>query len=48
MPKEQNFEDTLSELQSIVQKLESDSLSLDKMVQYFEDGIRIRTLHFKV
>ena len=41
MPKKQNFEDTLSELQSIVQKLESDSLSLDKMVHCFEDGMKL-------
>ena len=37
----QNFEDTLSEIQSIVQKLESDSLSLEKMVHYFEDGMKL-------
>ena len=41
MPKKQNFEDTLSELQSIVQKLESDSLSLDKMVHCFADGMKL-------
>ena len=41
MPKKQNFENTLSELQSIVQKLESDSLSLDKMVHCFEDGMKL-------
>ena len=41
MPKKQNFEDTLSEIQSIVQKLESDSLSLDKMVHCFEDGMKL-------
>ena len=41
MPKKQNFEDTLSELQSIVQQLESDSLSLDKMVRCFEDGMKL-------
>ena len=41
MPKKQNFEYTLSELQSIVQKLESDSLSLQKMVDYFEDGMKL-------
>ena len=41
MSKEQNFENTLSKLQSIIQKLESDSLSLDKMVHYFEDGMKL-------
>ena len=41
MSKKQKFEDTLSELQSIIQKLESDSLSLEKMVNYFEDGMKL-------
>ena len=41
MPKKQKFEDTLSELQSIIRKLESDSLSLEKMVYYFEDGMKL-------
>ena len=41
MSKKHNFEATLSELQSIIQKLESDSLSLEKMVLYFEDGIKL-------
>ena len=41
MSKKQNFEGTLSELQSIIQKLESDSLSLEKMVHYFEDGMKL-------
>ena len=41
MSKKHNFEGTLSELQSIIQKLESDSLSLDKMVHYFEDGMKL-------
>jgi exodeoxyribonuclease VII small subunit len=41
MSKKQNFEGTLSELQSIIQKLESDSLSLEKMVLYFEDGMKL-------
>ena len=41
MSKKQNFEYTLSELQSIIQKLESDSLSLEKMVHYFEDGMKL-------
>ena len=41
MSKKQNFEGTLSELQSIIQKLESDSLSLDKMVHLFEDGMKL-------
>ena len=41
MSKKHNFEGTLSELQSIIQKLESDSLSLEKMVHYFEDGMKL-------
>ena len=41
MSKKQNFEYTLSELQLIIKKLESDSLSLEKMVHYFEDGMKL-------
>ena len=41
MSKKLKFEDTLSKLQSIIQKLESDSLSLEKMVYYFEDGMKL-------
>ena len=41
MSKKQNFEHTLTELQSIIKKLESDSLSLEKMVHYFEDGMKL-------
>ena len=41
MSKKQNFEGTLSELQSIIRKLESDSLSLEKMVHLFEDGMKL-------
>ena len=41
MSKKHNFEGTLLELQSIIKKLESDSLSLDKMVNYFEDGMKL-------
>ena len=41
MSKRHNFEGSLSELQSIIQKLESDSLSLEKMVHYFEDGMKL-------
>ena len=41
MSKKENFENTLLELQSIIQKLESDSLSLEEMVHYFEDGMKL-------
>ena len=41
MSKKHNFEGTLLELQSIIQKLESDSLSLEKMVHYFEYGMKL-------
>jgi len=41
MSKKQNFEYTLSELQSIIKKLESDSISLEEMVDYFEDGMKL-------
>ena len=40
MPKKQTFENALSELQSIIEELESGATSLDKMVVLFEKGIR--------
>jgi exodeoxyribonuclease VII small subunit len=41
MPDKQTFEKSLSDLQSIIEELESDTLSLDKMVFLFEDGMKL-------
>ena len=40
MSEKQPFEKTLSDLQAIIEELESENLSLDKMVCLFEDGIK--------
>ena len=44
MPKSKTFETALSELQSIIEELESGSPSLDKMITLFEDGMKLMTL----
>ena len=36
-----NFEDRLKELQCIVEDLESETLSLDKMIKLFENGMKL-------
>ena len=41
MSEKQPFENTLSDLQAIIEELESESLSLDKMVHLFEDGMKL-------
>ena len=41
MTKKQTFEDDLKNLQNIIEELESGSLSLDKMMQLFEDGMKL-------
>ena len=41
MPEKQPFEKTLSDLQAIIEELESENLSLDKMVHLFEDGMKL-------
>ena len=41
MSKKQTFEDALSKLQNIIEELESGSPSLDKMMQLFEDGMKL-------
>jgi len=41
MSEKQPFEKTLSDLQAIIEKLESENLSLDKMVHLFEDGMKL-------
>lgn len=41
MSEKQTFEKTLTDLQAIIEELESESLSLDKMVHLFEDGMKL-------
>ena len=41
MSEKQPFEKTLSDLQAIIEELESENLSLDKMVYLFEDGMKL-------
>ena len=41
MSDKNNFEDKLKELQSIIEKLESETLSLDQMIKLFEDGMKL-------
>ena len=41
MTKKQTFEDALSKLQNIIEELESGSPTLDKMMQLFEDGMKL-------
>ena len=41
MTKKQTFEDDLKNLQNIIEELESGSPSLDKMMQLFEDGMKL-------
>ena len=44
MSKKKTFEMALSELQSIIEELESDSPSLDQMITLFEDGMKLMTI----
>ena len=41
MSEKQPFEKTLSDLQAIIEELESENLSLDKMVHLVEDGMKL-------
>ena len=41
MPKKKTFENALNELVTIIEKLESGSPTLDKMMQLFEDGMKL-------
>ncbi len=43
MSEKKTFEAALSELQAIVEELESGSPSLDKMITLFEDGMKLMT-----
>lgn len=38
---EENFEELITKLEEITNKLESDKLSLDESVKLFEDGMKI-------
>ena len=44
MSEKQPFEKTLSDLQAIIEELESENLSLDKMVHLFEDGMKLKKI----
>jgi len=41
MSEKQPFEKTLSDLQAIIEELESKNPSLEKMVHLFEDGMKL-------
>ena len=41
MPKKKTFENALNELETIIEKLESGSPTLDKMMQLFVDGMKL-------
>ena len=41
MAKKKTFESTLAQLESIVEELESGSPDLDKMLQLFEEGMKL-------
>ena len=41
MSKKKTFENTLNELETIIDELESGSPTLDKMMQLFEDGMKL-------
>ena len=41
MATEKNFEEQLGELEDIVKKLESDSVSLDETLALFEQGVKL-------
>ena len=43
MSKKKTFEEALSELQIIIEELESGSPSLEKMVTLFEEGMKLMT-----
>ena len=44
MAKNMTFEDTLAQLESIVEELESGALDLNKMMELFEKGIKLTQL----
>ena len=44
MPKKKTFESSLVQLKSIVEELESGSPNLDKMLELFEEGMKLTQL----
>ena len=44
MAKKKTFENTLAQLESIVEELESGSLDLNKMMKLFEEGMKLTQL----
>ena len=44
MPKRKTFESALAQLKSIVEELESGSQDLDKMLELFEEGMKLTQL----
>ena len=44
MPKKKTFESALEQLKSIVEELESGSPNLDKMLELFEEGMKLTQL----
>jgi len=44
MGKKNTFESTLAQLESIVEELESGSQDLDKMLELFEEGMKLTQL----
>ena len=44
MAKKKSFESTLTQLESIVEELESGSPDLDKMMKLFEEGMKLTQL----
>ena len=41
MPNKKTFETALNELETIIEELESGSPTLDKMMQLYEDGMKL-------
>ncbi len=46
MPKKKTFEDAMSQLEKIVQELESGDLPLEKALKKFEEGVRLSKFCF--
>ena len=44
MAKKKTFENALEQLESIVKELESGSMSLDKMLKLYEEGMKLTQL----
>ena len=42
MPEKKTYENSLNELETIIEELESGSPTLDKMMQLFEDGMKLK------